>query len=142
MIYIVFALSQFEVYDIYGVYLLHLFVWLANSYIFCYCLRNAIQHTVEISQFSAILHLNDAQFSVFALCQNIHTIVFVFLVFLIAFAFKKSMDFEFLSYQRRQEPFYHGIVSLVAQQALHCPVEPYVVFFIFYHNASLLFLFL
>ncbi len=54
-------------------------------------------------------------------------------VFLVAFAFEESVYFEFHSDQLRQESLQYGVVSLVAQQAFHCPVESDIIFSVLYH---------
>ncbi len=113
MVNVVLALTEFKVDDIYRVDFPHLVVWLAQSDILRYRLRHPVEHAVEIRQFATVLHLDDAEFPILAFGENVHTIVFVLLVLLVAFALKKLVDSELLSNQRRQESFQHGMVSLV-----------------------------
>ena len=97
MIHIVLALSQLKINDIDGVYLAYGFIGFPISYIFRNCLGYAIEHSVEIGLFSAILHFDDAQLLIFAFCQDVYTVVFVFFVFLISLAFQETMNLEFLA---------------------------------------------
>ena len=133
VIHVVLALSEFKVYDIHRIHLSHLVVRFAQSDILRYGFRHAVQHSVEVRQFVAVLHLYYAEFALLAFSQYVHAVVFVLLVFLVAFAFEESVYFEFHSDQRRQESLQYGVVSLVAQQAFHCPVESDIIFSVLYH---------
>ena len=55
--------------------------------------------------------------------QDVHAIELVVAVLGVAFAFEKLDDGEFATDERGDEPFKHLMVGLVAQEALHGPVE-------------------
>ena len=123
MIYIILSLSQCEIHDIDGIYLAHLVVIIAQTNIVCDDLGNSIEHTVEIGMFPSILYLEDDEFSLLIFCQDINSVEFIILGLLIALTIQESVDLEFLVQQRTHKAFQHGIVCLVAKQALHRPVK-------------------
>ena len=97
MVNIIFALSQFKIDDVDGIHLADSFIWFAKTNIFRYRFRNSIEHAMEIGLLSTVLYFNDAQLFVFAFCQNIYSVIFIVLVFLVAFAFQKAVNLKFLS---------------------------------------------
>ena len=123
MIYIILGLSQCKIHDIDGIYLANLVVIIAQTDIVCDHLGNSIEHTVEIGMFPGILYLEDDEFSLLIFCQDIHSVEFIILGLLIALTIQESVDLEFLVQQRTHKAFQHGIVCLVAKQALHRPVK-------------------
>lgn len=52
---------------------------------------------MEVSKLAAVLHLDDAQFSILAFGENVNAVVLVVLVLLIAITLKKTVYFELAS---------------------------------------------
>ena len=124
---IILTLAEVEIDDVDRVYLSYFIVFITKSDIVGYSFRHTIQHALEISQFTRVLNFYDKQFVTVVLSKNINTVELVVLVFLITLAFKKLLYRHLLTKQRCEQSFYHLMISLVAQHALHGPVESNVI---------------
>ena len=138
MVNVVFALSQLEINDVYRIHLAHFVVVVAFVYVFGYRLRHAVEHTVEIRYLVTVLYFDDYQFAVLVLGKHIHAVILVEKILLIAFALEEMLDFHLLADKGVKQSLQHGMVCLVAQQAFHRPVKPYVFVVISFHGVLLI----
>ena len=123
VIHIVCAGTQREVDDVDAVYLADILIALATADILCDQFGDTEEHALEIGELIVVLYLEQQQTALGILGQNVHPIVFVVLVLLIAFTLKQLANGDLLVQQCGQQPFYHGKVCLVAQEAFHRPVK-------------------
>ena len=86
MVHDILAMPQGEINDVHAVHLAHVLISLATVDVFRHQLRHAEQHALKISVLIVVLHLDEYQFPFGIQGQQIHTVVLVELVFLIAFA--------------------------------------------------------
>ena len=126
VIEIVGTLAQVEIDDADGVDLLHLIVFLAQFDVLCDGFGHAIEDALQVIKLTRLLNFNEDDLAFGIQRLDVHTVKFVVLVTLIAFAFQNLYDGHFLVQKHGHQSFEHTEVGLVAQHALGCPVETYV----------------
>ena len=127
MVHDILAMPQGKINNVHAVHLTHVLIPLSTVDVFRHQLRHAEQHTLEIGILIVVLHLDEYQFPFGIQGQQIHTVILVELVFLIAFALQQLADGDFLIQKRGQQSFQHTEIGLVAQQALHRPIKTDIV---------------
>ena len=117
------AVAQIEIHDVHAVYLPDMLVPFPAVDVFRHELRRAEQHPLEIGELRVVLHLDDEQLATVVFRQQVHTVLLVVFVLLVALALQQFLYLDRLVQQRGEQPLQHAEVGLVAQQALHRPIE-------------------
>ena len=123
VIQVVGSLSEVEVDDADGIDLLHLTVGSSQRDVLRYRLCHSVEDALQVVQLPGELHLYYDDLSLGVLGFDVHAVELVVLCFLIAFALQYFLYFNGLAQQHGDESFQYSKVGLVAQHALHCPVE-------------------
>ena len=129
-------LAQREIHDVHTVHLTHVLVSFTFLDIFRNKFRRAEQHTLEVSIFRIVLHLNQEQFTLVVLCKHIHSVILVRLIILIAFTLKHPLDLDLHAKQSSKQTLKDSEVCFLSEQSFHRPVKPYV--FVLVHNSLML----
>ena len=107
------AAAQSEIDDIDAVYLSDVLVSFSPVDVFGDQFGNAEQHALEIGVLVVVLNLEENQGTFGVLGKDVDAVVLVELAFLVAFAFEKFPDGDFLVEQGGQQPFQYGKVRFI-----------------------------
>ena len=121
------AIAQREIDDINRVNLFHMTIVLPSLDILRHQFGSPKQHPLEVSILAIVLNLYQKQMPLIVLGQNVHAVVLIVLLFLVALTLQQFLDTDGLAQQRREESLQHSEVGLVAQQTLHGPVKSYII---------------
>ena len=129
--------EKVEIDDVDTVDLADVLIVLAAVDVLRHELRRAEEHALEIGQLRLVLHLYEIQFAPVILGEHIHAVLLVVLILLVALALKQFLYLYLLAEKRGEEALKHSEVGLVAEQPLHCPVKPDILW-LSVHNISFL----
>ena len=121
------TVSQREIDDVHAVDFAHLIVTLPPVDVLGHKLGCTEQHTLEIGVFIVVLHFYQDQFAFTVFGQDIHSVILVEFICLIAFAFQQLTDNDAFAQQGRKQAFQHAKIYLVAKQTFHRPIKTDVI---------------
>ena len=122
------TLAQVEVDDADGVDLLHLVVLVAQPDVLRDGLRHAVEDALQVVQLARLLDLDEDDLALRVARLDVHAVELVVGRLLVALALEQLHDGHLLVEQHRHQSLQHGVVSLVAQHALGCPVKSDILF--------------
>ena len=134
VIQIISANTQVKIEDAYGIHLLHLVVFVAESYVLGNGLRYAIQNSFKVESLPCQLYLNYDYFPEAVFGFYVHSVELVIVAFLVALAFQNLYYVHFLIQQNRYQSFQNSKVCLVSEHSFCCPVKSYI--FVFFQHLS------
>ncbi len=100
--------------------------------------RHSIEDTLQIIQFTSVLHLNDDNLIFIIFGFDIYAIKLIIGCLLITFTFQNLNDFHLFTKKYREKTFQYTEISFLTKQSLDCPVKTNISVHLF-HTTSFFF---
>ena len=134
VIQIVTSQAQIKIQDTDRIDLLHLFVRVAQTDMFCDGFSHSIKHPLQVIQFTGVLHLDNNNLPLAVTGLYVYTVKLVVRRELVTFAFQYLDDSYGFSQEHRQKPLQHTEISFLPQQTFDGPIETDIFVFQITHN--------